>query len=103
MAGFYDDMAEMVTEVLQPDGEGGLGQGEVFLRRKHNRRSRPIDAMDTGHSDGDRLSARGRETPSLSEIRRRGTLIVATDNQITFAVPAIVTAMTASSTAPSWS
>ncbi|MGX5827370.1 hypothetical protein [Mesorhizobium sp. 43Arga] len=34
MAGFYDEMADMVSELLQPDADGGLGQGLVQLKRE---------------------------------------------------------------------
>jgi len=31
--GFYEDMAAMTAEILQPDAQGGLGQGVVQLKR----------------------------------------------------------------------
>lgn len=34
MAGFYDDMTDMVSDLLQPDVDGGLGQGVVQLKRE---------------------------------------------------------------------
>ena len=34
MADFYDEMAEMASEMLSPTSEGGLGQGTVVLIRR---------------------------------------------------------------------
>lgn len=33
MSGFYEEMADMVDEVLLPDDQDGLGQGTVILRQ----------------------------------------------------------------------
>ncbi|WP_246675226.1 hypothetical protein [Mesorhizobium sp. B2-3-4] len=91
--GFYDEMAEMVTELLQSDADGGLGQGIVQLKRE-----------TPGVPDPDQLWVPVEpsvETWPLEAVVRRvsqkyvdGTLIVATDNQVTFAVPEVVPAMT---------
>ncbi|TPK14164.1 hypothetical protein [Mesorhizobium sp. B2-5-11] len=93
MAGFYDDMAEMVTELLQPDADGGLGQGTVQLKRE-----------TPGVVDPDQPWVPVEPTvttwPLDAAVRRvsqkyvDGTLIVATDNQVTFAVPAVMPVMT---------
>ncbi|TPM39744.1 hypothetical protein FJ967_08890 [Mesorhizobium sp. B2-3-4] len=86
-------MAEMVTELLQSDADGGLGQGIVQLKRE-----------TPGVPDPDQLWVPVEpsvETWPLEAVVRRvsqkyvdGTLIVATDNQVTFAVPEVVPAMT---------
>lgn len=88
--GFYDDMAGMVHELLLPDAEGGLGQGTVVLTRV---------STTAGPNDWT-PGAETLTTYTLDAVVRRvetkyvdGTLIVATDNQITFAVPAIVPRM----------
>ncbi|MBE1709665.1 hypothetical protein HKB47_22640 [Mesorhizobium japonicum] len=85
-------MAEMVTDLLQPGADGGLGQGVVQLKRE-----------TAGGVDPDQPWVPVEPTaafyPLDAAVRRvnqkyiDGTLIVATDNQVTFAVPAIVPAM----------
>ncbi|TPN26622.1 hypothetical protein FKO01_25450 [Mesorhizobium sp. B2-3-3] len=85
---FYAEMADMASELL-----GEFNQGVVTLKRE-----------TPGVVDPDRpwvpveLTV---ETWPLAAVARRvsqkyvdGTLIIATDNQITFAVPAAVPAMT---------
>jgi uncharacterized membrane protein len=91
--GFYDEMAEMVTELLQPDEDGGLGQGTVELKRETPGTVDPaqpwvaVDPTTVFYP----LDAAVRR---VSQKYVDGSLIVATDNQVTFAVPEIVPAMT---------
>ncbi|MHC2797184.1 hypothetical protein ACVINZ_006196 [Mesorhizobium jarvisii] len=93
MAGFYDDMAEMVTELLQPDGDGGLGQGTVQLKRE-------TPGVVDPQQPWVPVEPREQTWPLNAAVRRvsqkyvDGTLIVATDNQVTFAVPEVVPAIT---------
>ncbi|TIM13661.1 MAG: hypothetical protein E5Y67_16355 [Mesorhizobium sp.] len=92
MPGFYDDMAEMVAELLQPDDEGGLGQGEVYLRITTTSAPDPSTPWIPGSPTVTDypLDAAARR---VSQKYVDGTLIMATDNQITFAVPAVVPVM----------
>lgn len=91
MAGFYDDMADMVQGLLLPDAEGGLGQGTVMLKRT---------ATTPGAESWDPPSETVTSYPLKAAVRRvytkyvDGTLILATDNQITFAVPAVTPLLT---------
>lgn len=91
IVGFYDEMADMARELLAPEEDGGLGQGTVQLKRV---------TMTPGPNEW----TPGVETTTLYDLAatvRRvsqkyvdGTLIVATDNQITFAVPSTVPLIT---------
>lgn len=88
---FYDEMADMVQELLAPEEEDGLGQGSVQLRRVTttpgpNEWDPPVEVTETWE-----LSAAVRR---VSTKYVDGTLILATDNQVTFAVPATVPLMT---------
>lgn len=82
---FYDDMADMVQELLAPEDEDGLGQGTVSLKRKtgttepEHEWEAPQDTYTTWP-----LKAAVR-TVSMKYVD--GTLIVAGDRQVTFAVP----------------
>jgi len=93
VAGFYDDMAEMVTELLQPDADGGLGQGMVQLKRETPGVVDPEQPWVPVEPTAQTwiLDAAVRR---VSQMYVDGTLIVATDNQVTFAVPAMVPAIT---------
>lgn len=84
---FYDDIAEMATELL-----GEFKQGIVTLSRTVTTPQDPSTPWIPG--------APTTTVYPLDAVVRRvsqkyvdGTLIVATDNQITFAVPPIVPAM----------
>ncbi|MGO4641706.1 hypothetical protein AB4Z43_25020 [Mesorhizobium sp. 2RAF45] len=93
MAGFYDDMAEMVTELLQPDADGGLGQGVVQLKRE-----------TPGAVDPDQPWVPDEPTvqiwPLNAAVKRmhqryeNGVLIVETGDMVTFDVPAVVPLLT---------
>ncbi|WP_246676248.1 hypothetical protein [Mesorhizobium sp. B2-5-1] len=88
MAGFYDDMAEMVTELLQPDAAGGLGQGTVQLKRE-----------TPGVVDPDQpwvpVEPTVQTWPLNAAVKRlhqryeNGVLIVQTGDMVTFAVPEV--------------
>lgn len=93
MAGFYDDIGAMVQDLLLPDAKGGLGQGEVSLKRTVTADPDPATPWEPG--------AETFTTYPLKAAVRRvsakyvdGTLILATDNQVTFAVPVVVPLMT---------
>lgn len=84
---FYDDMADMVQELLLPDAEGGLGQGTVSLKRvtvtpPANEWEEPSETVETW--------------PLKAAVKRQhqryegGVLIVETGDMVTFAVPAVV-------------
>lgn len=88
---FYDEMALMVQDVLLPDAEGGLGQGTVRLKRitvtpPANEWDEPVETVVTYP-----LKASVR---TVSQKYIDGTLIIAGDRQVTFAVPGTVPAMT---------
>ncbi|RUX08209.1 MAG: hypothetical protein EOS71_00535 [Mesorhizobium sp.] len=88
MVGFYDDMADMVTELLQPEADGGLGQGVVQLKRQ-----------TPGVPDPDQPWLPVEPTvqiwPLDAVVRRmhqryeNGVLIVETGDQVTFAALAV--------------
>lgn len=86
MSGFYDDMADMVQELLAPEDEDGLGQGTVQLKRT---------VTTPGTDPWDPPSEEVTAYTLKAAVRRvstkyvDGTLILATDNQVTFAVPTI--------------
>lgn len=91
--GFYDEMADMVLEVLMPDADGGLGQGVVSLKR-----------VTTAPSDPDTPWIPGAEAvttyPLKAAVKRLhqryegGVLIVQTGDMVTFAVPEVVPSIT---------
>lgn len=86
MAGFYDEMRGVADELL-----GEFAQGAVLLRRvtvtpPANEWEEPTETVETW--------------PLKAAVRRvstkyvDGTLILATDNQVTFAVPGTAPSMT---------
>lgn len=93
MPGFYDEMAEMVTELLQPDADGGLGQGTVQLKRETPGTIDPAQPW-VPVAPTTTLYPLSAAVRRVSQKYVDGSLIVATDNQVTFAVPEIVPAMT---------
>jgi hypothetical protein len=84
--GFYDEMAEMVTELLQPDADGGLGQGEVTL-------SRITTAPGANEwTPGVETTATYELNAVVSSVADKfvdGTTIFATDRMVTCNVPEI--------------
>lgn len=84
---FYDEMAEIVQEMLAPEEEDGLGQGTVLLKR-----------ITIGPPPNEWTP--GEETvttwPLKAAVKRQhqryenGVLIVETGDMVTFAVPAVV-------------
>lgn len=91
MAGFYDEMADMVQDLLLPDAGGGLGQGTVLLKRTtttpgENEWDPPTETTTTYT-----LKAAVR---TVSQKYIDGTLIVAGDRQVTFAVPSVTPVLT---------
>ncbi|MER9188303.1 hypothetical protein [Mesorhizobium australicum] len=88
MDDFYDDMAKMATELLTE-----FGQGSVQLKRETpgvvdpDQPWVPVEPMMAFYP----LDAVVRR---VSQKYVDGTLIVSTDNQVTFAVPEVVPALT---------
>lgn len=87
---FYDEMADIVQELLAPEDDDGLGQGAVLLKRvttadPENEWEEPVETVQTWLL---RAVVRRVSTKYVD-----GTLILATVNQVTFAVPAVVQAM----------
>lgn len=89
--GFYDEMAQMAREMLAPEDQDGLGQGVVQFLRLHV--APGPDQWTPGEP--------WRELMTLSAVVRRveqkyvdGTLIVGTEDQVTFAVPSVEPVMT---------
>lgn len=81
----------MVSELLLPDAQGGLGQGTVSLKRIEttpgaNPWDPPVEVATTYM-----LKAAVRR---VSTKYVDGSLILATDNQVTFAVPSVTPLMT---------
>jgi len=90
--GFYDEMAEMVSEMLQPEEKDGLGQGTVQLKRTTTAEPDPA----TPWIPGEETTATYPLDAAVKRVDQRyenGVLIIATGDIVTFAVPAIVPAM----------
>ncbi|MGN6538948.1 MAG: hypothetical protein ACTHKQ_24875 [Mesorhizobium sp.] len=91
MAGFYDDMADMVQELLAPEDEDGLGQGTVSLKRV---------TTTPGENEWDPPTETSKTWPLKAAVKRvdqryeDGVLIVATVDVVTFAVPSTVPVIT---------
>lgn len=91
MDDFYTDAADMMQEMLVPTSEGGLGQGLVQLKRV---------TTTPGENSWDPPTETSVTYPLKAAVRRvstkyvDGTLILATDNQVTFAVPTVTPLMT---------
>lgn len=89
--GFYDEMAAMVQDVLLPDTEGGLGQGDVSLKRV---------TTVPGENPWDPPTETAVTYPLKAAVKRlhqryeNGVLIVETGDMVTFAVPDVVPALT---------
>ncbi|MGH2342569.1 hypothetical protein ACRC7T_13925 [Segnochrobactraceae bacterium EtOH-i3] len=89
MAGFYDDMASMVAELLAPETAGGLGQGTVTLTRMTAGTPDPTAPWDP-------VAGTTETVPLLAAVRGAGRkwvdgeTILATDLQAIIAVPAIM-------------
>jgi hypothetical protein len=91
--GFYDDMADMVQEMLLPDEEGGLGQGTVKLLRV----TRAAPDPSTPWIPGAEATTTYPLKASVKRLHQRyenGVLIVETGDMVTFAVPEVVPAVT---------
>ncbi len=83
---FYDEMADMVQELLLPDAEGGLGQGVIQLKRivstpGPNQWDTPTETVETWP-----LKAAAKR---LHQRYENGVLIVETGDMVTFAVPEV--------------
>jgi hypothetical protein len=91
MPGFYDDIGDMVQDLLLPDAEGGLGQGTVQLKRTVT--TPGADPWDPPSEDVTAYTLKA-AVRRVSTKYVDGTLILATDNQVTFAVPAVTPLMT---------
>ncbi|MDI1261741.1 MAG: hypothetical protein PS018_00595 [bacterium] len=91
--GFYDEMADMVAEVLLPDADGGLGQGTVTLKRITTAAPDPLTPWIPGAETPVTypLSA---AVKRLHQRYENGTLIVETGDMVTFAVPEVVPLVT---------
>jgi hypothetical protein len=91
MPGFYDDMADMVQDLLLPDAEGGLGQGTVQLKRT---------VTTPGENEWDPPTETVETWPLKAAVKRvdqryeNGVLIVGTVDIVTFAVPDTAPVMT---------
>ncbi|MGN6146897.1 MAG: hypothetical protein ACTHOP_25285 [Mesorhizobium sp.] len=91
MAGFYNDMADMVQELLAPEDEDGLGQGTVSLKRV---------TATPGAEEWDPPTETTETWPLKAAVKRvdqryeNGVLIVATVDIVTFAVPSTVPVIT---------
>ncbi|MCO6050847.1 hypothetical protein NGM99_13770 [Mesorhizobium sp. RP14(2022)] len=80
--GFYDEMADMAADLLAPEDEGGLGQGEVLLRRVVTTPgANPWDEPTEQITDT-KLSATVKRVDQRYE---NGALIIATGDIVTFA------------------
>jgi hypothetical protein len=91
MPGFYDDMADMAQEVLAPEEQDGLGQGVVQLKRV-TLGTPPEEWMPAPETvETWPLSA---AVKRLHQRYENGVLIVETGDMVTFAVPAVVPAIT---------
>ena len=91
MAGFYDEMADMVQEMLLPDAQGGMGQGTVSLKRI---------STTPGANPWDPPTETSTTYPLKAAVKRlhqryeNGVLVVQTGDMVTFAVPEVVPIIT---------
>lgn len=91
MAGFYDEMADMVQDLLRPDEEDGLGQGEVSLKRI---------VSTPGPNPWDPPTETAQTWPLKAAVKRlhqryeNGVLIAETGDMVTFAVPEVEPVLT---------
>ncbi|MEQ1938609.1 hypothetical protein ABMA46_10165 [Mesorhizobium sp. CN5-321] len=91
MAGFYEEMGDMVQDLLLPDTEDGLGQGVVSLKRT---------TTTPGENEWDPPTETSQTWPLKAAVKRvdqryeNGVLIVATVDIVTFAVPDTVPVIT---------
>lgn len=91
---FYDDMADMVQDMLLPDDAGGLGQGVVSLKRVTTAAPNPATPWIPGAETVETYSLRV-AVRRLHQRYENGVLIVETGDLVTFAVvPGIVPALT---------
>ena len=93
MAGFYNDMADMVLELLAPGDEDGLGQGTVLLKRE-----RP--GVPDPEAPWEPVEPAVETWPLKAAVKRlhqryeNGVLIVETGDMVTFAVTAVTPVVT---------
>jgi hypothetical protein len=86
MPGFYEEMADMVQELLAPEDEDGLGQGVVQLKRV---------TLGTPPNEWTPAPETVETWPLSATVKRmhqryeNGVLIVETGDMVTFAVPAV--------------
>lgn len=89
--GFYDEMQAMVSEVLLPDADGGLGQGTVSLKRIA---STPGENAWDPPTETPTTYALKASVKRLHQRYENGVLIVETGDMVMFAVPEVVPALT---------
>lgn len=88
---FYDDMADMVQDVLMPAAAGGLGQGVVSLKRV------TVGTPPNEWTPGPETVQTWPLKAAVKRVHQRyenGVLIVETGDMVTFAVPATVPVIT---------
>lgn len=90
---FYDDMADTVREVLAPDAEGGLGQGEVNLIRVTPGTPDPLAPWEkvepTTETETLRAAASGVSAEFVGTPADDGSVIIASDIQVISAPPTL--------------
>lgn len=89
--GFYDDMADMVKDLLKPDNEGGFGQGIITLTRitRTENQDKPWELSqeisETETLDG---AVRGVSKELIGK-EVGGTVLLASDRQAICTVPSM--------------
>lgn len=89
MTDFYEEMKAMAADLLAPTSEGGLGQGNIVLSRLVDGAppANPWDPVDkVPKSETLRGAASGVKSEMIG-MEVGGTVILATDIQLTCAVP----------------
>ncbi|UPT53446.1 hypothetical protein [Synechococcus phage Ssp-JY39] len=88
MAGFYDEMADMVQDLLLPDAEDGLGQGAVLLKRM----TAGVPHPEAPWEPVEPTVATWPLKAAVKRLHQRyenGVLIIETGDMVTFAVPEV--------------
>lgn len=90
--GFYDDMADMVRDILQPDSGGGLGQGVFTLMHITPGSPNPAAPWEPVTPVTQMASVRGAVrgiSKELIGVEVGGTVLLATDRVALCEVPPI--------------
>lgn len=91
MSDFYSDLGKMASELLSPTSSGGLGQGTILLNRlvKISEPTNPWDPAEEAVVSEKLKGVASGVRSNLVGLEVGGTVVLASDLQVTASVPSI--------------